>query len=309
MWNKFSTKLYKWASDNQAITTSSWYTFYTPKTLLNINRPWRPVPRTQPLTPPPWSMRSPKRNQLWTSSLLWFNQDKKRHAEIWKMIMDHFQQHPTITLIPDTPTPHPASTEALKNQLRLHHCCPNLIRLQNTMFQQYSRSTHHTTTTTPFYPWWQQRCHNGGRDEWRQDETNGDKTRRRQLVKKKLSRWETRRMEMRRDENKMRQLVKKKIVTMGDETNGDKTRRMETRRMETKRMETRRIETRRMETRRMETRRKELRGLSSDDVERDSANHDAATCDDSDRDEESRCDICLDNMTKDDSAKIIFMIN
>ena len=59
----------------------------------------------------------------------------------------------------------------------------------------------------------------------------------------------------------------------------------------------------------METRRKELRGLSSDDVERDSANHDAATCDDSDRDEESRCDICLDNMTKDDSAKIIFMIN
>ena len=202
MWNKFSTKLYKWASDNQAITTSSWYTFYTPKTLLNNNRPWRPVPRTQPLTPPPWSMRSPKRNQLWTSSLLWFNQDIKKRC--WSLENNYgpLPAAPNHNTEPcTTTTPPPAPTEALKS-IVTSPLLTNLIRLQNTMFQQYSRSTHHTTTTTPFYPWWQQRCHNGGRDEWRQDETNGDKTRRRQLVKKNCH--DGRRDEWRWDDMKTR---------------------------------------------------------------------------------------------------------
>ena len=308
MWNKFSTKLYKWASDNQAITTSSWYTFYTPKTLLNNNRPWRLVPRTQPLTPP-WSMRSPKRNQLWTSSLLWFNQDIKKRC--WSLENNYGPLPAAPNHNTDPWHPHPPP--------RLHRSPKKSIETSPLLPQPHQATKHNVPAIfqvnpphhnhDPFLPLmaaemsqWRTRRMETRRDEWRQDKT---KT----ISKKKLSRWETRRMEMRRDENKMRQLVKKKIVTMGDETNGDKTRRMETRRMETKRMETRRIETRRMETRRMETRRKELRGLSSDDVERDSANHDAATCDDSDRDEESRCDICLDNMTKDDSAKIIFMIN
>ena len=147
-------------------------------------------------------MRSPKRNQLWTSSLLWFNQDIKKRC--WSLENNYgpLPAAPNHNTDPWHPHPPPRLHRSPKNQLRLHHCCPNLIRLQNTMFQQYSRSTHHTTTTTPFYPWWQQRCHNGGRDEWRQDETNGDKTRRRQLVKKNCH--DGRRDEWRWDEMKTR---------------------------------------------------------------------------------------------------------
>ena len=200
MWNKFSTKLYKWASDNQAITTSSWYTFYTPKTLLNNNRPWRPVPRTQPLTPPPWSMRSPKRNQLWTSSLLWFNQDIKKRC--WSLENNYGPLPAAPNHNTDPWHPHPPP--------RLHRSPKKSIETSPLLPQPHQATKHNVPAIfqvnpphhnhDPFLP----------------------------LMAAEMSQWRTRRMETRRDEwrqDKTKTISKKKkIVTMGDETNGDETR-------------------------------------------------------------------------------------